>query len=83
MAKGRDQALVVNVYWRKSGFQYLEKQITWFSRLSDAQAWTLLTQIQVLLSKVDSGRYYQHDMITQEQVEHLSVIDGVTSLGQK
>jgi hypothetical protein len=83
MGKSSGKALMVDVFWRKSGCQSLEKQITWFTRLSDAQAWTLIQRLRALLSEVDSSGYYQHDMTTQEQIEHQSVIDGVPSLGQK
>jgi len=83
MAKEPSKALMVDIFWRKSGCQSLEKQITWMTRLSDAQAWTLIQRLRALLCEVDSSGFYQHDMTTQEQIEHQSVIDGIARVPQR
>lgn len=79
MSQTSGKTLMVDVYWRKSGCKALDKQISWFSRLSDAQAWTLIQRIRTVLCEVDSSGYYQFDMTTQEMIEHQAVIDGVSA----
>jgi len=64
------QTVMLDVFVRRTPNQALYKKITWYAGLTNLQAWTLIEQIRALLLKLDPSGFYQHDVTTNEEIEH-------------
>lgn len=70
--------IIVDIFLRAPDSHSLYNAVAWYSEVSNARGWSLIEEIRLLLTNVDSEGFYIHNTTTQEETYRLAVIDGIT-----